>query len=55
MTSEINELAELAYDGGTMPLTTTPVVGTPIGPYADGVGTRRRVAASRRDPSDDPR
>jgi ribonuclease Z len=34
MTREINALTELAYDGSTMPLTTTPVVGTPVGPYA---------------------
>jgi ribonuclease Z len=34
MTSEINELTELASDGATMPLTTTPVIGTPVGPYA---------------------
>jgi ribonuclease Z len=34
MAREINELTELAYDGGTMPLTTTPVVGTPVGPHA---------------------
>jgi hypothetical protein len=31
MTSEINELTQLAYDGSAMPLTTTPVVGTPVG------------------------
>ena len=47
MTSEINELTELAYDGGTMPLTTTPVVGTPVGPYADGARARRRVGRVR--------
>jgi ribonuclease Z len=35
MTSEINELTELASDGATMPLTTTPVIGTPVGPYAE--------------------
>jgi ribonuclease Z len=35
MTSEINELTQLAYDGSGMPLTTTPVVGTPVGPYSD--------------------
>jgi ribonuclease Z len=35
MANEINELTELAHDGSTMPLSTTPVVGTPIGPYAD--------------------
>jgi ribonuclease Z len=35
MVKEINELTELAYDGGRMPLTTTPVVGTPVGPYAE--------------------
>jgi ribonuclease Z len=34
MAREINELTELASDGATMPLTTTPVVGTPVGPYA---------------------
>jgi ribonuclease Z len=33
MASEINELTELAYDGRGMPLTTTPVIGTPVGPY----------------------
>ena len=27
--AEINELTKLAYEGGTLPLTTTPVVGTP--------------------------
>jgi ribonuclease Z len=32
---EINELTELAYDGGEMALTTTPVVGTPAREYAD--------------------
>jgi ribonuclease Z len=35
MANEINELTELAHDGSTMPLSTTPVVGTPVGPYAD--------------------
>ncbi len=35
MVSEFNELTELAYDGSTRPLTTTPVVGTPVGPYAE--------------------
>lgn len=34
MSAEINELTELAYEGGT-PLTTTPVVGTPTRSYAD--------------------
>jgi ribonuclease Z len=29
MTNEIDELTELAYEGSTTPLTTTPVVGTP--------------------------
>jgi ribonuclease Z len=29
MTTEINELTELAYEGSGQPLTTTPVVGTP--------------------------
>jgi ribonuclease Z len=32
---EINELTELAHDGGKMALTTTPVVGTPAREYAD--------------------
>jgi ribonuclease Z len=32
---EISELSELAYEGSARPLTTTPVVGTPAGPYAD--------------------
>ena len=32
---EINELTELAYDGGEVALTTTPVVGTPAREYAD--------------------
>ena len=31
--AEINELAKLAYEGGTLPLTTTPVVGTPNRKY----------------------
>jgi ribonuclease Z len=34
MANEIDDLTELAYEGGTMPLTTTPIVGTPAGPYA---------------------
>jgi ribonuclease Z len=34
MANEINDLTELAYDGGATPLTTTPIVGTPAGPYA---------------------
>jgi ribonuclease Z len=29
MKMEINELTKLAYEGGTSPLTTTPVVGKP--------------------------
>ena len=33
MTAEVNDLTELAYEGGTAPLTTTPVVGTPSRPY----------------------
>jgi ribonuclease Z len=32
---EINELTELAYDGAGMPLTTSPVVGTPAREYPD--------------------
>jgi ribonuclease Z len=35
VTHEINELTELAHEGSGMPLTTTPVVGTPAGPYAE--------------------
>jgi ribonuclease Z len=35
MANEINELTELAYEGSGMPLTTSPVLGTPAGPYAD--------------------
>jgi ribonuclease Z len=35
MASEINELTELAYEGSRLPLTTTPVVGTPARQYAD--------------------
>jgi ribonuclease Z len=34
VSKEINDLTELAYEGGTTPLTTTPIVGTPAGPYA---------------------
>jgi ribonuclease Z len=34
MSAEINDLTELAYEGG-VPLTTTPVIGTPPRPYAD--------------------
>jgi ribonuclease Z len=34
MANEINDLTALAYEGGTTPLTTTPIVGTPKGPYA---------------------
>jgi len=34
-TTEVNELTELAFEGGTAPLTTTPVVGTPGRRYAD--------------------
>src|SRR6478735_4076853 len=33
--SEVNELTELAFEGSTAPLTTTPVVGTPARRYAD--------------------
>jgi ribonuclease Z len=32
--SVINELTKLAYEGGTLPLTTTPVVGTPNRKYS---------------------
>ena len=35
MDNEINELTELAHDGGVAPLTTTPVAGTPAQPYAE--------------------
>jgi ribonuclease Z len=35
MANEINELTELAYEGAGMPLSTSPVVGTPARPYAD--------------------
>jgi ribonuclease Z len=43
MANEINALTELAHEGSGMPLTTTPVVGTPAGPYADVLspGTER--------------
>jgi ribonuclease Z len=34
MTTEINELIELAYEGSGQPLTTTPMVGTPNRQYA---------------------
>jgi ribonuclease Z len=34
MTSEVNELTELAYEGSTQPLTTTAVVGRPERKYA---------------------
>jgi len=34
MTTEINELTELAYEGSGQPLATTPVVGTPSREYA---------------------
>lgn len=34
MSTEINDMTELAYEGGE-PLTTAPVVGTPSRPYAD--------------------
>ncbi|MBA5847777.1 MBL fold metallo-hydrolase [Gordonia amicalis] len=33
MTSEIDEMTELAYEGGEAPLTTTPMVGTPARDY----------------------
>ena len=33
MTAELNELTQLAYEGGE-PLTTTPTVGAPDRPYA---------------------
>jgi ribonuclease Z len=35
MATEIDELTELAYEGSSHPLTTTPVVGTPGVTYAD--------------------
>ena len=35
MPAEINELTELAYEGSSMPLTTTPVVGSPPRSYAE--------------------
>lgn len=35
MATEINELTDLAYEGSGLPLTTSPVVGTPSRPYAD--------------------
>ena len=35
MSAEIDELTELAYEGSTRPLTTTPVVGSPGVTYAD--------------------
>ena len=34
MTAEVNELTELAYEGSGVPLTTTPVAGTPGRAYA---------------------
>jgi ribonuclease Z len=34
MTGDVDELTKLAYEGSGMPLTTTPVVGTPGRPYA---------------------
>ena len=46
MANEINELTELAYDGSGMPLTTTPVVGTPVGPYADVLAPGTETLAS---------
>ena len=35
MASEINELTQLAHEGSALPLTTTPVVGTPSRAYPD--------------------
>jgi ribonuclease Z len=35
MADEIDELTELAYEGAGLPLSTSPVVGTPARPYAD--------------------
>jgi ribonuclease Z len=35
MTAEITEMTELAHEGSTEPLTTTPVVGTPTREYAN--------------------
>jgi ribonuclease Z len=35
MATEIGEMTELAHEGATVPLTTSPVVGRPARPYAD--------------------
>jgi hypothetical protein len=35
MSAEISELTELAYEGASMPFTTSPVVGTPAMPYPE--------------------
>lgn len=42
---EISEMTELAHEGATRPLTTTPVVGTPARPYDDVLGVRAEPVA----------
>ena len=54
MATEINELTELAYEASGLPLTTTPVVGTPARAVRRSVRARSRAAGVRRDPGDDP-
>ncbi|MCV7152162.1 guanitoxin biosynthesis MBL fold metallo-hydrolase GntH [Mycolicibacterium pyrenivorans] len=45
MTTEINEMTELAHEGSSVPLTTTPVVGMPTRDYAPTViADQERVA-----------
>jgi ribonuclease Z len=46
MTTEINELTELVYEGSGDPLTTSPVVGTPGVSYADVLAPGTEVLAS---------
>jgi ribonuclease Z len=46
MANEIDELTELAYEGARMPLTTTPVVGTPGQQYASALAPGTEPLAS---------
>lgn len=46
MSDEISETTELAHEGSTRPLTTTPVVGTPAREYADVLDVGAEPVAS---------
>jgi ribonuclease Z len=47
MSEQITEMTELAHEGSTRPLTTTPVVGTPVRQYASVLGVGQEPVAPR--------